>query len=166
MKIIRTLFLGFLLAGGWLVTSVMAAETVRFTFRAPPLASVGEIFNVALYIDPAGQRVAQVPFIIGYDPAVLKVVSVEAGPFLGAGPSNVAFSPAVDSGEGRIRVDAASRDGQGRLAPDVLATVTFRVLRRFSTTPIQGMTMAPVTPEGEGLPPQYPETVSLRFRGR
>lgn len=166
MKIIRSLLSGLLLAGGLIAASVMAAETVRFTFSAPSSAGVGETFEVALHIDPVGQQVAQVPFIIGYDPSVLKVVSVEAGAFLGAGSGSVAFSPAVDGVEGRIRVDAATRDGLGRATPDVLATVTFRVIRRFVITPIQGMTMAPVTPEGEGLPPQYPDTFSLRFRGR
>lgn len=142
---------------------VLAAETVRFEFQGPTSVKVGERFRVQLRIDPAGQDVAEVPFIIGYDPVQLEVQSVIPGPFLGSQSSEPTFNVEIDSGEGRIRVDAERRSA-ARPAPDVLATVVFRALRRFSSTPVQGLTMAPVSAEGEGLPPAYPDPLNLRQR--
>lgn len=138
-----------------------SAETVRFAFAAPAAVGVDERFQVELRVDPAGQGISELPFIIGYDPDVLEVLSIEPGPFLGSGGD---FRPEVDRDEGRIRVDAARQDGATHPAPGVLATVTFKVARRFSSTPIDGMTMAPVGLGGEGLPPEYPATLLLRYR--
>lgn len=137
-----------------------AAETVRFAFAGPGAAAVGELVPVELRVDPAGQGISELPFIIGYDPDVLEVLSVEPGPFVGGG----SFQPDVDRDEGRIRVDAAPAPGATQPVPGVLATVVFKVSRRFSSTPIDGMTMAPVGLDGEGLPPEYPATLQLRYR--
>ncbi|MDT3670682.1 MAG: cohesin domain-containing protein [Aromatoleum sp.] len=164
MSVLRK-HVGSILTTGVLVMSgvapVIAAETVRFAFGAPSAVTLGESFPLELSVDPAGQGISELPFIIGYDPAVLEVLSVEPGPFLGRGGD---FRPEVDREEGRIRVDAARSDGATSPAPGVLAKVTFKVAQRFTSTSIDGMTMAPVSLYGEGLPPEYPPTLHLRYR--
>jgi len=146
-----------------LSASALAAETVRFKFVSPTLLGVGESFQVRLHIDPASQGISEVPFVIGYDPAVIEVQSVKPGGFLANGSM---FKPSVDNAEGRIRVDAAPHNNEAKPHSDVLATVYFRVARRFTSTSIVGLTMAPVDTEGNGLPVDYPETLHLRSRSR
>lgn len=159
---------GLLIALGFLALSgtaapAFAAETVRFAFAAPSSVAIGQRFRVDLSIDPAGQGISETPFVIGYDPSVLEVLAVEPGQFLGSGAD---FRPEVDRDEGRIRVDAARRDGATSPAAGVLASVLFKVTRHFSSTAVVGMTMAPVSLDGRGLPPEYPSTLHLRNRGK
>lgn len=146
-----------------LSVSAFAAETVRFKFVSPTLLGVGETFQVQLHIDPAGQDISEVPFVIGYDPAVIEVQSVKPGGFLVAGSL---FKPSIDNVEGRIRVDVAPHNHEAKPPSDVLATVYFRVARRFASTSIVGLTMAPVDTDGNGLPPDYPATLHIRNRSQ
>lgn len=143
--------------------SAFAAETVRFKFVSPTLLGVGETFQVHLYIDPASQGISEVPFVIGYDPAVIEVQSVKPGGFLASGSL---FNPSVDKVEGRIRVDVTPHGPAAKPQPDVLATVSFRVTRRFASTSIVGLTMAPVDTDGTGLPVDYPATLHIRNRSQ
>jgi hypothetical protein len=146
-----------------LSVSAFAAETVRFKFVSPTLLGVGENFQVHLHIDPASQGISEVPFIIGYDPAVIEVQSVKPGGFLAKGSL---FKPSIDNVEGRIRVDVAPHTHGEKPQSDVLATVYLRVARRFASTSIVGLTMAPVDTEGNGLPVDYPATLHIRNRPR
>ena len=146
-----------------LSVTAFAAETVRFKFVSPSQLSVGERFQVQLRIDPASQGISEVPFVIGYDPAVFEVQSVKAGGFLSAGSL---FQPSVDNVEGRIRVDVSAHDPSLHPQSDVLAIMYFKVARRFASTSIVGLTMAPVDTDGNGLPVDYPATLHIRNRSR
>lgn len=146
-----------------LSATAIAAETVRFKFASPTLLGVGETFQVHLHIDPANQGISEVPFVIGYDPAVIEVQSVKPGGFLATGSL---FKPSVDNVEGRIRVDVTPRNPAAKPQSDVLATVYFRVARRFASTSVVGLTMAPVDTDGVGLPADYPATLHIRNRGQ
>jgi hypothetical protein len=157
-RVVFSFFIYFALS-----VSALAAETVRFKFVSPTLLGVGETFQVHLHIDPANHGISEVPFVIGYDPAVIEVQSVKPGGFLANGSM---FIPSVDNIEGRIRVDAAQHNNEAKTQSDVLATVYFRVARRFISTAIVGLTMAPVDTEGNGLPVDYPATLHIRNRSR
>lgn len=146
-----------------LSVSALAAETVRFNFVSPILLGVGETFQIHLHIDPANQGISEVPFVIGYDPAVFEVQAVKPGGFLANGSL---FKPSVDTIEGRIRVDVAPHNPLAKPQSDLLATLYFRVVRRFASTSIVGLTMAPVDTEGNGLPVDYPATLHIRNRSR
>lgn len=146
-----------------LSVSAFAAETVKFKFVSPTLLGVGETFQVHLHIDPASQGISEVPFVIGYDPAVIEVQSVKPGGFLATGSL---FNPSVDNIEGRIRVDVAPHSPVTKPPSDVLATVYFRVARRFVSTSVVGLTMAPVDTDGTGLPVDYPATLHIRNRSQ
>lgn len=89
-------------------------------------ARPGEDLSVEIRVKPTGQGVSGCEVVIGYDPAVMESLGVEAGDFLGAAP--LIGLENIDSQSGTVAL-AMARVGD-TTAPSpagVLATVSFRV---------------------------------------
>ena len=89
-------------------------------------ARPGEDVDVEVRVRPSGRGVSGCEVVIGYDPAVMESLGVEAGDFLGATP--LVGLQKIDSQSGKISL-AMARVGETTVPSPagVLATVSFRI---------------------------------------
>ncbi len=89
-------------------------------------ARPGEDLSVEIRVKPTGQGVSGCEVVIGYDPAVMESIGVEAGDFLGAAP--LIGLEKIDSQSGTIALAMARVGETATPSPTgVLATMSFRI---------------------------------------
>ncbi|HSS52281.1 MAG TPA: cohesin domain-containing protein, partial [Thermoanaerobaculia bacterium] len=109
------------------VLAAANAPTVRLWLTPGKLTvSPGDTFEVRVQAD-AGLAVSHLPLSLSFDPAVLRIESVDPGDFLGAVGESQVLS---DTGRPGALVIGASRLGQrpGVKGSGIVARITFRAL--------------------------------------
>lgn len=95
-------------------------------WSAPATVRAGEQFTAVLNIS-ALQAIDQIPLMIGYDPKLLQVVSVEQGPFMAQGGSKSSMAKQVNLTEGKIMA-TITRQGSAISGQGALLQVTFKAM--------------------------------------
>lgn len=125
----------------------VAGAGVVLGWSVPPQVRVGEQFTAVLDIT-ALKAVDRIPLMIGFDPKVLQVVSIEEGPFMSQGGGKSSLTKEVNLSAGRITA-AATREGTAVSGQGALLQVTFKALAASERTPIQLLSATP-SPEQAG----------------
>jgi hypothetical protein len=121
----------------------------------------GGPYNVPISINGA-QRVSTLTLTLTYDPAVLRVRSVQDGTFMRGGGVTAAFTPKIDAASGRIDIAfSRAKDAVGASGNGLVAVVLLDAVAAGSTT-IAASGVA-TTPEGAPVPLQFsPARVTVR----
>ena len=112
-------------------------------------------------IDPRSSAVRRV-ITLQYNPAALRVRSVQEGSFMRQGGIAVSFTQQVDPAGGRVDIAIArNADSTGASGSGLLAAVLFDAIAEGSAT--FSSSGAAVTPSGDQVPLQFsPVTVTVR----
>lgn len=92
--------------------SVATASTPGLSWQAPAQVKAGEQFSVVLRVS-SQDSLRGLPLLIGYDPQLLQVASVQEGDFFKQGNGQTNFSQRVDSTQGKIFVAAVRQSAGG-----------------------------------------------------
>lgn len=119
---------------------------VSFNWEAPTQVKTGEQFSVVLFVTSQG-ALNGLPLLVGFDPQVLQVVSVQEGDFFKQGGSRTAFSERTDSAQGRVHV-AAVREGGGGYESGIngrgsVMLIAFKAIKSGVTTKVQLLSASP-----------------------
>jgi len=124
-----------------------AAPTAALQWVAPREVGVGEQFTAVLNIS-ALKPIEQLPLMIGFDPRVLQVVSVEEGQFMSQGGGHSSLTKEVNLSAGKITATAI-RQGTAVSGQGSLMQITFKALAPSDKTSIQVLSATP-SPEQAG----------------
>jgi len=134
------------------VTSVPATGAITFAWQGPTQVKEGEQFDAVLQVTSQG-TVRSLPLMLGFDPEVLQVISVQEGDFLRQGNAQTIFSKRIDGVQGKIMVAAVRRSAnasdRGVNGAGSLVTVSFKAIKTSPATKIQLMS---VNPEPQSKP--------------
>lgn len=153
-----------------LVTPVMAgtpaavAGSVALAWLAPVQVKVGEQFSAVLNVN-SQQALRGMPVLLGFDPQVVQVVSVQEGDFFKQGKAQTTFSQRVDPLQGKAFV-ALVRQGvngndTGINGAGSVVSVTLKALKASSSAKLQ---LLSATPEpAPALPVALPVEHTVRI---
>ncbi|MCW0203586.1 cohesin domain-containing protein [Rhodanobacter thiooxydans] len=122
-------------------------QGVLLDWSAPAEVEVGEQFTAVLNIS-ALNAIAQLPLMLGFDPKVLQVVSIEEGKFMAQGGGHSSLTKEVNLSAGRISATAI-RQGTAVSGQGSLLQITFKALAKADKTPIRVLSATP-DPEQAG----------------
>lgn len=122
-----------------------AAPNVLMSWTAPADVRSGEQFTAVLNVS-ALRPIDQIPLMVGFDPQVLQVVSVEEGPFMSQGGGRSSLTKQVNLSEGRV-LATATREGTAVSGQGALLQVTFKALAAAEKTDITLLSATPNPPE-------------------
>ena len=129
-----------------IVSAGAIAGTVNMSWLTPAQIRVGEQFTASLRINSQA-ALRGLPLLIGFDPQLLQVVSVQEGDFFKQGGSPTTFSQRIDPAQGRIFV-AAIRQGVPGSQPGIngngiVLNVAFKALKTTTSAKIQVLSATP-----------------------
>jgi general secretion pathway protein D len=122
-------------------------QGVLLDWSAPAEVEVGEQFTAVLNIS-ALNAIGQLPMMVGFDPKVLQVVSIEEGKFMAQGGGHSSLTKEVNLSAGRISATAI-RQGTAVSGQGSLLQITFKALAKADKTPIRVLSATP-SPEQAG----------------
>jgi general secretion pathway protein D len=145
MKAVATM-IALVLAAGAPVTAAPLAAVPSLSWQAPAQVKAGEHFSAVLRLS-SHRPLRGLPLLLGFDPQLLQVVSVQEGDFFRQANGQTVFSHRTDAAKGKIivavvRQAASGRDASINGAGDVV-TVTFKALRAGSAPKMQLLSAAP-----------------------
>ena len=105
------------------------AEATRFTLR-PSAVTVQRNSTVTLQLYAEGAReLASAPFSLSFDPKLLRLEDVQAGPLLASGGQQVVFTRNIQNDAGLLSVNLGRMPGAGGVTGSgVMAVFTFRAV--------------------------------------
>lgn len=118
-----------------------------FEWSTPAEVRAGEQFTAVLNLT-APQAIDQVPMMIGFDPQVLQVVSVEEGKFMSQGGGQSTLTKQVNLTDGKISATLI-RQGTAVSGQGALLQVTFKAITAADKTQIRLLSATP-GPESAG----------------
>lgn len=122
-------------------TDPAQAPAVLFRWSAPAEVRAGEQFTAVLEIS-AMQAIDQVPIMVGFDPQVLQVVSVEEGSFMSQGGGQSTLTKQVNLSDGKISATLV-RQGTAVSGQAPLLQVTFKALAAAESTQVRLLSATP-----------------------
>ncbi|AOX99681.1 cohesin domain-containing protein [Jeongeupia sp. USM3] len=127
-------------------TTPASTATPALNWQAPAQAKVGEQFSVVLKVNSQG-ALSGMPTLIGFDPALLQVVSVQEGEFFKQNGGQTNFSHRIDAAQGKVFVATVRQTPSGNDAgvngTGALAMVTFKALKPTATAKVQLLSASP-----------------------
>ncbi|WP_368564628.1 cohesin domain-containing protein [Pseudoxanthomonas sp. UTMC 1351] len=123
-----------------------AASQVALGWQLPAEVKAGEQFTAVLNISST-QPIDQVPVMLGFDPQVLQVVSVEEGQYMNQGGGQSSLTKQVNLSDGKI-VAAVVRQGSAVSGQGALLQVTFKALAASPKTEL-AILSAQTNPAGQ-----------------
>jgi len=124
-----------------------ARPNVSLDWSVPAQVAVGEQFTAVLNVT-ALKAINQLPLMLGFDPKVLQVVSIEEGPFMSQGGGHSSLSKEVNLSNGKITA-TVTRQGTAVSGQGVLLQVTFKALAPSERASIRVLSASPA-PEQAG----------------
>lgn len=124
----------------------VASGSVGLTWQGPAQVKVGEQFSAVLSVN-SQQALHGMPVLIGFDPQVVQVVSVQEGDFFKQGKAQTTFSQRVDPLQGKafvalVRQNASGSD-TGINGAGSLVSVTFKAIKASSAVKLQLLSATP-----------------------
>jgi general secretion pathway protein D len=112
------------------------AATPSLSWQAPAQVKAGEQFRAVLRLS-SHRPLRGLPMVLGFDPQLLQVVSVQEGEFFRQANGQTVFSQRTDTAKGKIVVAIVRQSVSGR-DPSVngaggVVTVTFKALKAGSS---------------------------------
>lgn len=126
--------------------SAAAQSSILMGWQLPGEVKSGEQFTAVLNL-ASSQAVEQVPVMLGFDPQVLQVVSVEEGNFMNQGGGQSSLTKEVNLSDGRIMATVV-RQGSAVAGQGALLRVNFKAIAPAQKTEISILS-AQVQPSGE-----------------
>lgn len=140
-----------------------ASGNVTLGWQAPSQVKVGEQFSAVLKVS-SQQALRGMPVLVGFDPQVLQVVSVQEGDFFKQGNGQTSFSQRVDPSQGKVFVALVRQTNNGADAgingSGSLVTVNFKAAKVASGAKVQLLSASPDPTPGSPL------TVPLEYSVR
>lgn len=104
-----------------------AAQPVNLSIQAPPQAKKGDKI-VVLVSAPAGVGISNIGFTLGFDPSVLKVLSVNEGDLVrrASAPSN--FTQDIDQPGGQVTIGLSENSGAAVSGGGTVSSIQFEVI--------------------------------------
>jgi len=137
-------------------TPAAVAATIGFNWQAPAQVKAGEQFSAVLRVSSQGP-LRGLPLLIGYDPQLLQVVSVQEGDFLKQNAGATNFSQRVDPAQGKLFVAAVRQNASGSDAGvngvGGVVTVTFKALKPSAASASAKLSLLSVSPEPQQAAP-------------
>jgi general secretion pathway protein D len=122
------------------------AKAPSFTWDLPSQVRAGEQFTAVLRV-ASQSPLTGMPLLVGFDPQVLQVASVQEGEFLRQGGAQTSFNHRVDTAQGKVFVAAVRQSATG---PDSgvngngnLILINFMALKTASATDINLLSATP-----------------------
>lgn len=112
-----------------------ASSQVLLGWQLPAEVKAGEQFTALLNISST-QPIDQVPVMLGFDPQILQVISVEAGQYMNQGGGQSSLTKQVNLSDGKI-VAAVVRQGSAVSGQGTLLQVTFKALAASPKTNLE-----------------------------
>lgn len=134
-------------------------QGVLLDWSAPAEVEVGEQFTAVLNIS-ALKAIDQLPLMVGFDPKVLQVVSIEEGKFMAQGGGHSSLTKEVNLSAGRISATTI-RQGTAVSGQGSLLQVTFKALAKSEKTPIRVLSATP-SPETAGTAKLADATIKVQ----
>ena len=100
---------------------------------APPSVRVGDRMTVEIHLDAAGHEVANAPYHVTFDPAIVRIVSAVEGDFFRSAGATSAFIPSPSPGR-LIIGHSQIQSPQSVTGAGTLAIVTLEGLAPGETT--------------------------------
>lgn len=116
-------------------------QSVLLDWSGPSEVGVGEQFTAVLSIS-ALKAIDQLPLLVGFDPKVLQVVSIEEGGFMAQGGGHSSLSKEVNLSAGKITATAI-RQGTAVSGQGSLLQVTFKALATADKTSVRLLSAVP-----------------------
>ncbi|GAB3094118.1 secretin N-terminal domain-containing protein [Lysobacter terrae] len=138
---------------------IAPASNVLFDWSAPNEVKVGEQFTAVLNVS-ALQAVDQIPMMLGFDPQVLQVVSVEEGTFMSQGGGQSTLAKQINLSDGKISATVV-RQGTAVSGQGSLLQITFKALVATDKTQVR---LLSATPGPEVKSPARLADASIRIR--
>ncbi|CAD7377089.1 tetratricopeptide repeat protein [Xanthomonas arboricola] len=113
----------------------VAEASAAMGWQVPAEVRTGEQFTAVLNLS-SSQPIDQVPLLLGFDPQVLQVVSVEEGGFMNQGGGQSSLSKEVNLSDGRI-VATLVRQGSAIAGQGALLRVNFKAMAPSARTELQ-----------------------------
>jgi general secretion pathway protein D len=130
------------------------------SWQGPSQAKVGDTISVTINTQ-SSQRVNNLGFHVGFDPAVLKAVDVLEGNFLKQGNSPSIFTKNVDQAGGQITLNVAGSGTVGTSGAGSVATLVFEVLAARPQSQINATQITSLGAGGEAIAFTAPEPHSM-----
>lgn len=127
-----------------------APSMIAMQWQGPTQARVGEQFKLALKMHTDG-GLRSLPFQLGFDPAVLQIVSITEGAFFNQDDVKTSMSSNIDAKNGKAFVSVVRSGIAGAQGEDVVAVFTFRVVKAREKTEVQLVAATPIA-NGDTLP--------------
>lgn len=137
------------------------ALPLAVAWQGPLQARVGQPFTLALTASAAGAAsILSIPMVVGYDPAQLKVLEVQAGDFLRGGEQP--FSHDVDTAAGQVYLELSGTGAEPVAGQGSLASLTFEPLPGADQVHITVQGITATGAGGKPLPVAAPGAYLLR----
>lgn len=123
-----------------------ASGAVTLAWQAPAQVRVGEQFSAVVRVNSA-QALRGLPLMLGFDPQVLQVVSVQEGDFFKQSNGQTSFSQRIDPAQGRVFAalvrQASNAQDTGINGTGNLVTVNFKAIKAGNATRVQLLSATP-----------------------
>lgn len=123
-----------------------ALGAVTLAWQAPVQVRVGEQFSAVVRVNSA-QALRGLPLMLGFDPQVLQVVSVQEGDFFKQSNGQTSFSQRIDAAQGRVFAalvrQASNAQDTGINGTGSLVTVNFKAIKAGNSTRLQLLSATP-----------------------
>lgn len=126
---------------------VAAAGNVNVTWQGPAQVKVGEQFTAVLKLT-SQQALRGMPVLLGFDPKVFQVVSVQEGDYFNQAKGSTMFSQRVDAAQGKIFVALVRQSDAGINGSGALVRVNLKAIK---ATPAARLQVLSATPEPAAL---------------
>lgn len=120
--------------------------TVGVSWQGPAQVKVGEQFTAVVKLT-SQQALRGMPVLLGFDPGVFQVVSVQEGDYFKQAKGSTAFSQRVDMAQGKIFVAAVRQSGNGSEVgingSGALVSVNLKAIKATPATRLQVLSAMP-----------------------
>ena len=124
----------------------VATGAVTLTWQAPAQVRVGEQFSAVVRVNSA-LALRGLPLMLGFDPQVLQVVSVQEGDFFKQSNGQTSFSQRIDPAQGRVFAalvrQASTAQDTGINGTGNLVTVNLKAIKAGNATRVQLLSATP-----------------------
>jgi general secretion pathway protein D len=137
-------------------SSASAGSALNLSWQAPAEIKAGEQFSVILRLS-SQDALRGLPLLIGYDPQLLQVASVQEGEFFKQGNAQSNFSQRIDPAQGKIFVAAIRQNtggaDNGINGAGTVAILTFKAIKA-GTARLQLLSATPEPARPVTAPPE------------
>ncbi len=126
---------------------------VKLAWQGPAQVKVGEQFTVVVRVD-SQQALRGMPALLGFDPQLFQVVSVQEGDYFKQGNGKTSYSQRIDATQGKVFV-AVVRQGTGANegGTNGSGSLVSLTLKAVKATPAARLQLLSATPEPASAAP-------------